>query len=182
VDSDSDGLTNTQEAALGTDPNNPDTDGGDVDDGDEVGNGTDPLDPSDDNGTPDFCGQPSFTSSVDRATFLWKDCAGSGSWHLRVTGGGTPSNIVFTGTIDSVGGVSALTPVNIEASDELDTGPNQLDYTLNVFNNGIDGFNFQVSPNACLTPVGPTNQPVYLGENRVTMSTATLNMTTGEGC
>jgi hypothetical protein len=141
------------------------------------------LDPGN-NGTPDFCGEPSFSSSADRATFLWKDCAGSGTWHLRVTGGGTPSNIAFRGTIDSAGGVSALTPVSIEANDELDStsNPDQLAYTLNVVNNGLDGFDVQVSPDACFTPVGPANLPVHLGENRVMMSTATLNMTTGDGC
>ncbi|MEX0707143.1 MAG: FG-GAP-like repeat-containing protein [Woeseia sp.] len=48
-DSDGDGLTDDEEAALGTDPSNPDTDGGGVSDGDEVAIGTDPLNASDDN-------------------------------------------------------------------------------------------------------------------------------------
>ena len=47
-DCDGDGLTNDEEAEIGTDPNNADTDGGGVDDGTEVANGTDPLDPTDD--------------------------------------------------------------------------------------------------------------------------------------
>jgi hypothetical protein len=42
-DADGDGLTDDQEAALGTDPTNPDTDGDGVADGAEVANGTDPL-------------------------------------------------------------------------------------------------------------------------------------------
>jgi hypothetical protein len=43
-DVDGDGLTNEQEAAIGTDPRNPDTDGGDLSDGDEVNTyHTDPL-------------------------------------------------------------------------------------------------------------------------------------------
>ncbi|HEM3622635.1 TPA: LPXTG cell wall anchor domain-containing protein, partial [Streptococcus suis] len=37
----------------GTDPLNPDTDGGGVNDGDEKKNGTNPLDPSDDKKTPE---------------------------------------------------------------------------------------------------------------------------------
>ncbi len=45
VDSDGDGLTDAEEAALGTDPNNPDTDGDGLSDGDEVlVHDTDPLD------------------------------------------------------------------------------------------------------------------------------------------
>ena len=48
VDSDADGLTDAEEAELGTDPKAPDTDGGGLSDGDEVTLGTDPLDPDDD--------------------------------------------------------------------------------------------------------------------------------------
>ena len=42
-DSDSDGLTDQQEAERGTDPNNPDTDGDGLTDGEEVSIGSDPL-------------------------------------------------------------------------------------------------------------------------------------------
>ncbi|SDF51209.1 Ig-like domain-containing protein [Cellulophaga baltica] len=52
-DFDDDGLTNTEEANLGTDPNNPDTDGDGVEDGEEVMDDTNPLDDCDSlNGTP----------------------------------------------------------------------------------------------------------------------------------
>ena len=47
-DPDEDGLSNTQETALGTDPNKADTDGDSVKDGDEVGN--DPANPIDSDG------------------------------------------------------------------------------------------------------------------------------------
>ncbi|UCG69327.1 MAG: fibronectin type III domain-containing protein, partial [Thermoplasmata archaeon] len=46
IDSDSDGLTDyDEENVYGTDPNDPDTDGDDVNDGDEIALGTDPLKP-----------------------------------------------------------------------------------------------------------------------------------------
>lgn len=45
VDSDGDRLADADEAALGTDPNNPDTDGDGYYDGDEAALGTDPFDP-----------------------------------------------------------------------------------------------------------------------------------------
>jgi hypothetical protein len=48
LDADYDGLTNSEEYQQGTDPNNPDTDGGGENDGSEVDFGSDPLDPSDD--------------------------------------------------------------------------------------------------------------------------------------
>jgi hypothetical protein len=46
ADSDSDGLSDGQEALLGTDPLNPDSDGDGFSDGVEVANGSDPLNPS----------------------------------------------------------------------------------------------------------------------------------------
>jgi hypothetical protein len=48
VDSDGDGLTDEEEAELGTDPINPDTDGDGLTDGEEVERGTDPLNPDTD--------------------------------------------------------------------------------------------------------------------------------------
>lgn len=46
-DPDGDGLNNTEEFELGTDPNNADSDGDGINDGDEVANGGDPTDASD---------------------------------------------------------------------------------------------------------------------------------------
>jgi hypothetical protein len=46
TDTDGDGLTDVQEAILGTDPNNPDTDADGASDGTEAAAGTDPLDAS----------------------------------------------------------------------------------------------------------------------------------------
>ena len=48
LDSDNDGLSDSDEAVLGTDPLDPDSDGDGVSDGDEVVLGTDPLDPDSD--------------------------------------------------------------------------------------------------------------------------------------
>jgi serine/threonine-protein kinase len=52
VDTDDDGLTDTEETAAGTDPGNPDTDGDGIPDGQEVDQGTDPLNPLDPTPTP----------------------------------------------------------------------------------------------------------------------------------
>ncbi|WP_339715820.1 gliding motility-associated C-terminal domain-containing protein, partial [uncultured Kriegella sp.] len=59
-DCDSDGLNNAEEASLGSDPNNPDTDGDGIDDGQEVIDNTNPLDDCDSNG-----GIPLPTSDCD---------------------------------------------------------------------------------------------------------------------
>ncbi|MBN2518036.1 MAG: hypothetical protein JXB14_04280 [Candidatus Altiarchaeota archaeon] len=50
-DSDQDGLSDEQEAELGTNPNDADTDDDGVNDGEEISNNTDPLDPDTDNDT-----------------------------------------------------------------------------------------------------------------------------------
>jgi len=54
-DQDNDGLTNQEEAGIGTDPTNPDTDGDGINDGTEVDNGTNPLNPCDPNPASPAC-------------------------------------------------------------------------------------------------------------------------------
>ena len=61
-DNDGDGLPNTTEIEIGTDPNDEDTDDDTVDDGTEVGRGLDPLDPA--NPGPD-CDNDRFADSEE---------------------------------------------------------------------------------------------------------------------
>ncbi|MEN1727169.1 MAG: ASPIC/UnbV domain-containing protein, partial [Pseudomonadota bacterium] len=185
-DSDGDGLTDEAEVNVyGTDPANPDTDGGGVLDGQEVARNTDPLNAADDFSLiGQVCGDPDLRADTDRGTFLWQDCS-TGRWSLRVAGGGTPVRLVYTGSIDAAGGVLNLAPVDIESTDELDTttDPNQLQYRLLVFNNGIDGVDFDAPANSCFTPLGPQPpQPVYIGQGRVLLEQPDLDLTTGLPC
>lgn len=127
----------------------------------------------------DVCGAPTINAKLDRAAFLWEDCDGSGRWHVRVAGGGATVTFNVSGTIQSLGGVSGLTPISIEANDVLDTAtdPNQLRYALSLFGSGSDGFDFGVAADACFRPGGSSGLPTYLGAGRVPMSTASLNLT-----
>ena len=69
-DCDFDGLTNADEATLGTNPNNPDTDGDGVLDGTEVTDSTNPL---------DFCESIEVHATLAQSTaFLNADCDGDG--------------------------------------------------------------------------------------------------------
>lgn len=183
VDSDGDGLSDVDELELGTDPDLPDTDGGGVNDGDEVNSGTDPLNPDDDSaGVNDVCGEPPYDNRTDRGTFLWKDCDGSERWHLRVTGGGVPGLVEYSGVIESTGGVDSLAGISIESSDILDARPDELRYLLKIWRVGLDGFDFRPSAGACFIPQAPENLPVYLGAGRMPLTTATLDLTTAQAC
>ena len=115
ADPDNDGLSNAQEALLGTDPNNPDTDGDGLDDGDETENDgsvdpgdTDPLDAdSDDDGLTDgteALGPDGMPISGDETDPLLADSDADGlndgleSGVTAPAAGGTSGGSVFAGT------------------------------------------------------------------------------------
>ncbi|MEQ1566338.1 MAG: MYXO-CTERM sorting domain-containing protein [Myxococcota bacterium] len=70
VDTDSDGLGDGEERALGTSPIDLDTDDGSVDDGAEVARGTDPLDGTDDV-IPPKDAEPGCGCASDRGASMW---------------------------------------------------------------------------------------------------------------
>jgi hypothetical protein len=114
VDTDGDGLTDAQEEELGTDPGNPDTDGGGVNDGDEVSDTdwreTDPLNPYDDwdDSTPSTDdsepvsdssdqSQEDLTNQGDETFWTWGNTLGVIGVGLSVIGcclGGTAALVV----------------------------------------------------------------------------------------
>jgi uncharacterized protein (DUF1800 family) len=181
-DSDGDGLSDSQELLLGTDPELADTDGGGVDDGSEVNSGRDPLNPADDGfRQSDFCGDPQIQVAVQTGTFLWRDCAGSGRWQLRVSGGATASRLDYAGRVSGVSG--AVSPVLLEPNDTLDqSDPNQVSYNLIVYAGAQDGFSFSAAGDSCFTPNLPAGVPVYLGGNQLPLLGSDLSLQTGLPC
>ena len=177
IDTDSDGLSDAEEAVLGTDPLIPDTDVGGVNDGDEVSNGTNPLDGSDDiDLAADACGEPTYSASVDQALFAWKDCSFPGPdarWEVRVTGGGQ-SYDDYVGALTSDTTLSAI-GTGLGGADILDSTPgdNIMDYQLFVGGSGVDGFQIDVpaGSNTCFDPTTlPSGADVRLGINQIVMS------------
>jgi hypothetical protein len=91
VDSDNDGLTDGEEADLGTDPNDPDTDGDSIDDGAEVNTyGTDPLQTdSDGDGLDDYSEIDTYGTDPNSSD---TDGDGSSDWFEAVPGPGWQGN------------------------------------------------------------------------------------------
>ena len=132
------------------------------------------------------CGQPSFDKAVDQGVFVWKDCDGSELWHMRTTGGGSPTKITYEGMVDSSLGFSSLIPFSIEANDTLDnsTDPNRIDYILGMKNTGQDGFEFTfpAGSTTCFEATSiPAGAQVILGSDNTVMS-APFDLVTRGAC
>ena len=145
---------------------------------DPVGQGT----INDDDGTMDFCGEPTYSSTTDRATFLWKDCVGSGRWELRVTGGVAMPPVVYDGEIEFSGGSPQLQTFRLEPNDSLQVlgGPTRIDYLLRTWNIDQDGFSFADGA-GCFRPMAP-DRPIYIGASRTLLQTADMDLSTGAAC
>ena len=133
---------------------------------------------------PAACGAPQYDKATETALFLWKDCVGNGAWHVRVTGGGSPTGVVFEGSAISVRNFRAVTGFRLESADLLDTGiPKRLDYRLAVWRSGQDGFTFTAtdSVTTCFDLKAPAQVPVLVGAGRAALTTP-LNLTTLASC
>lgn len=128
-DTDGDGLTNSQEVDLGTDPNNSDTDSDNVDDGLEVGTETDPTDSSsnsdpnqdsDGDGFSDFDEILAGTNHLDPESFPGAtESTLPDPSEIGPTFTGIPNNLVIeAGTLEAAAKVEAL--IGVVATDPQD--------------------------------------------------------------
>ena len=131
---------------------------------------------------PSPCGTPTFNKATEQAVFVWKDCP-TNNWHVRVTGGGSPSALTYVGDVTAPEPLVAVTGFSIEASDVLDftTDPAKIDYALQVTGASVDGFDFTVADTACFSFDAPAALPVLLGVLRVEMPKS-FNLTTFAEC
>ena len=141
--------------------------------GDSVGTGT-----IIDDETSLLCGTPSYSNQTDRATFVWRDCGGTGRVFLRVTGGGVTPATVFQGEIEFGSSPPVPTPFRLESNDTLQTNASMITYNLRTWNIDQDGFDY--SGAGCLTVLD--NLPVFLGGSRTELLSSNVDLATGQAC
>jgi hypothetical protein len=116
------------------------------------------------------CGEPTYDSATEQALFVWKDCS-AGLWHVNGSGGGSAVGVVYNGSVESSASFNQVIGESLEASDTLDftTDPNRINYELNIWNAGLDGFQFAPAGGAqtCLRPMSPPGVPVLVGQNKL---------------
>ena len=176
ADPDEDGLSNAQETALGTDPNDPDTDSDGIDDGSEVGNDavlnlgdTNPLDAdTDDDGLSDgdeLLGLDSLAGSGDETNPLQADTDSDGVLDGTELGVTTPvaegvsdgAAISFAGT-DLLGGRFVA-----DADPSTTTDPNDADTDRDALADGVEDSNGNGAVDA-LGPIAGTGNTSTAGD------------------
>ncbi|TYP98346.1 gliding motility-associated-like protein, partial [Tenacibaculum adriaticum] len=120
-DCDNDGLTNAEEAIMGTDPSNPDSDNDGITDGIETNNGSDPIDPCDPN----------------PAAIPDGDCDGDGISN-SIEAGNDPNNLVDTDN-DGTPDILDLDSDGDGLLDEFEAG-NALNFPVDSDGDGIYDF------------------------------------------
>jgi hypothetical protein len=129
------------------------------------------------------CGAPDFDPATEKAAFLWKDCA-TGQWSLRVTAGGDAAGVAYVGRIRADTPFDSVSGVSIESHDSLDIGADLIEYSLRVWNLGIDGIDFAYPagcPSACFELDAPADVPVRVGPMALPQ-TVPFDLTTLSGC
>ena len=103
---------------------------------------------------------------------MWQDCAGDGTWYVRATAGGG-SSITYSGQFTSDQNFSNVVNYSIESSDTVDTSDSQaISFVMSMGSVWDDGFNFQVgSGNTCLTLDLPVGTDVWVGKDRIAVTT-----------
>ncbi len=119
----------------------------------------------------DECGVPNYDASAEQGAFLWKDCAGSGTWYLRVTAGGSSAAMKYLGSITSASPVT-VSNYSIESSDNVDSSiPGNVSFKMNVLGKGVDGLDISPGSNgACLGIPGLAGGNLYLGSSKVVVT------------
>lgn len=131
----------------------------------------------------DSCNEPVIDKTSDRGLFLWRDCP-SDTWVAKLAGGGDASRVLAEGEFASLGGFDSVTESSIESNDVVDgaSNPDELSFSLKVRNSGVDTIGFEpLGANTCLTLDDASNVSLFLGENKVSI-TSPFNLDTLAAC
>jgi len=128
------------------------------------------------------CGEPDYDLSVDRAIFVWRDCA-TELWNVRASAGS--GWIRFNGVVTSDMPLTNQEMVSLELKwDIFDTSnPNAITWEMELVPPWYDGFNFNYpnGANVCFDITNPGTPEVYIGPDRTPITTP-FNMETLEPC
>lgn len=119
---------------------------------------------------PEACGPIAFDAATEAGVFISLNC-NTDVWSVRVTSGG--GGEAFTGKLSSDQILTSATGVSLETSDVFDTtDPMAVSFTLNVFGNGVDGFDFTLPMGAalCFDLDSPANSQTLLGAGRTALA------------
>jgi len=131
----------------------------------------------------DDCGQPNIYSSLDQAMYLYQTSCGSNNWSVRVSPGGV-TNVQYVGKLVAIGGgsIGAVNGVSLEGGDQLSSSASEVSFTFNTSRTGVDGFNFQLTGDACLYLDAPSNMPVLVGGDYHRLFDTGINPRTLQPC
>ena len=116
-------------------------------------------------------GEPTYDPASEDGIFLWKE---GNVWHLRAVAGFSGSRS-YTGSIISDLPMISITPVNLEASDILNTSnPREIIFDIAMWEPLFDGFDFQFPNDATVsfdvqTADGDATDFVFIGGDQCTI-------------
>ena len=152
-DCDGDGLTNDEEAAAGTDPNNSDSDGDGIDDGTEINvDNTDPINDCDSNG-----GTPLASSDCDHDGLTEAEEATAGT---DPTNADSDGDGVLDGTEANIDGTDPLDLCSFESSSVTET-PSAAWNSADCDGDGVDNQTESANGNDVFNPCDPAETAGY---------------------
>ena len=130
--------------------------------------GTVTINDDDSPNTLSACGNPQPDRTTEKALFIWKDCAGNGTWHMYATAGGSSSSVGYNGGVTTDQTFSNVSSNNFESTDSLTSTNQAIVFTMETLNIWYDEilFNVGTGGETCMTLDTPANAQIIVGAQR----------------
>ena len=114
------------------------------------------------------CGSPQPDRTTEKALFIWKDCAGNGTWHIYATAGGSATPVQYNGGLTTDQTFSNVSSNNFESSDSLTSNTSVINFAMETLNIWYDEVLFRVGAggNTCMTLNSPPGAQIIVGAQR----------------